>query len=56
MPLYHCYNCDRDYDSLVNQFPDIPDLLERIAPGEPVPDGECPECGALVHEVKRHDT
>ena len=30
-------------------FPDIPDLLTRLSPGEPVPLGECPDCGALVH-------
>lgn len=30
---------------------DIPHLTERIAPGETVPTGECPECGALCHYV-----
>lgn len=25
---------------------------ERVADGEPVPSGECPECGCLCHEVE----
>lgn len=37
--------CDRIY-------PNIPHLYERMAPGEEVPAAECPECGALAHEVR----
>lgn len=47
-----CGNCQKIMQSeaeLAHVFPDIPDLLERISPGEPVPIGECPDCGALVH-------
>ena len=47
-----CGNCQkimRGEDELQHVFPDIPDLLQRISPGEPVPIGECPDCGALVH-------
>lgn len=29
-------------------FPDIPNILERIMPGDIVPHGECPNCKALV--------
>lgn len=29
--------------------PDIPDIAERIEPGEIVPACECPKCGALCH-------
>lgn len=49
-----CGNCGEvwDEEALKRVFPDIPDLTERIAPGEPVPAGECPECGALVHEIR----
>lgn len=50
-----CGNCQKimhGEDELKHVFPDIPDLLERISPGEPVPIGECPECGALVHAVE----
>ena len=49
-----CGNCQKIMHSeaeLAHTFPDIPDLLDRISPGEPVPIGECPECGALVHAV-----
>jgi len=47
-----CGNCQKTMhseDELAHVFPDIPDLLQRISPGEPVPIGECPDCGALVH-------
>lgn len=47
-----CDNCQsefRDDKELAHVFPDIPGLFERITPGEPVPAGECPNCGALVH-------
>lgn len=27
----------------------ISDLLQRVIPGEPMPAGECPECGGLCH-------
>jgi len=50
-----CGNCQKimhSEDELKTVFPDIPDLLQRISPGEPVPLGECPECGALVHAAE----
>lgn len=53
-----CGNCQKVMQSeaeLAHVFPDIPDLLERISPGEPVPIGECPDCGALVH-AEEEDT
>jgi len=36
-----CGNCGRvsDEEDLARVFPDIPDLTERIAPGEPVRSG-----------------
>lgn len=54
---YQCQNCgfgfeEEDIEKLPVQFPDIPHLLERIAPGESVPYGECPECGSLVHSIE----
>ncbi len=30
---------------------DIKDLLKRVRPGEIMPSGECPHCGALCHPV-----
>ncbi|MCF8026678.1 MAG: hypothetical protein K9K82_14470 [Desulfobacteraceae bacterium] len=49
-----CQNCDFTgaAEELKYRFPAIPDLVNRIEPGDPVPFGECPECGALVHEVE----
>jgi len=42
-----CQNCNwmgerKDCDP-------IDDILERVAPGEPMPAGQCPKCGALCH-------
>jgi hypothetical protein len=41
-----------DWEGLANelgcQLPDVPDLFDRIAPGETVPTGECPACGCLA--------
>jgi len=52
-PQLECQNCGKRMveADLKNAFPDIPDLCERVCPGEIVPWGECPDCGALVHEV-----
>jgi len=50
-----CENCQKVMhreNELKHVFPDIPDLLQRISPGEPVPLGECPNCGALVHAAE----
>ena len=48
-----CQNCGNMYllDELTNP---IPDLAQRVAPGEPMPSGECPEpqCGAVCHTLK----
>lgn len=49
-----CDGCGKVYSSpekLEKQFPDIPDLGQRVAPGERVPAGECNECGAVVHLI-----
>ena len=49
-PVCVCSDCDWSgpEEEAVSLY-ECADLLERIAPGEPVPAGECPECGALVH-------
>lgn len=41
----HCQNCSWTGDSYETQ--DIQDFFERVEPGEIMPCGECPECGAL---------
>jgi hypothetical protein len=50
----YCQNCDwRGPDEqLGRQLADTPDLLERVDPGEPMPTGECPLCGALCQPVE----
>jgi hypothetical protein len=48
--IAQCANCDwRGPVSKV--LPDIPDYHERVWPGEPEPEGECPECHCLCHVV-----
>ena len=50
--MYLCDNCGKRYerdDELTIFFPNIPNLHKRISPGDIVPAGECPECGALVY-------
>lgn len=51
--LYECQNCRaRNPLGSLNY---IKDLYARVEPGEPMPAGECPECGALCHAVKADD-
>ena len=47
MPIHICPGCNQhlDDDSLV--WP-IPDVAEKVLPGEPMPAGECPDCSTLV--------
>lgn len=46
--VYRCQNCD--FETLhETELKEPKDLWERVAPGEPVPAGECPDCGALCH-------
>jgi len=54
MWLFECSDCKREIEDkdFKVRFPNIPNLLERLSPGEPVPYGECPDCGALVHEAQ----
>jgi hypothetical protein len=51
MDLHICDNCESLFgtDDLMNIFPGIPSLSERLDPGGTVPSGECPDCGALVY-------
>lgn len=43
-----CGNCDWE-GTTATCNPDITDFEQRVAPGEIMPAGQCPECGALVH-------
>ena len=54
MKKYQCSHCKVFFDEnapkrLKHLWPDIPGLLDRCEPGEPIPLGECPICGALVY-------
>ena len=46
---FKCQNCEATF-STAQELSWIKRLTERVAPSEPMPAGECPECGALVHE------
>lgn len=47
-PISECQNCGRQWPE--DQLNPIKDIEQRISPGESVPSGECPECGALCQE------
>lgn len=49
--LSRCQNCDNIYDEQNLVTPEH--LSERVAPGEPMPSGECPDCGALCHTIPK---
>lgn len=51
--VYECQNCDARL--LADRLQPLKDVFKRVAPGEPMPAGECPECGAVCHEVKVDD-
>ena len=50
-PAVACENCEwtGDESEMTKRFPCIDDLHKRVHPGEVVPAGECPKCGALAH-------
>lgn len=48
-----CQNCPWEGPS--SECKPIKNLLERVAPGEPMPCGECPQCGALCHPSAEDD-
>jgi len=43
--IFACDNCGGEY--VAAQLNPVADLWERVSPGDTMPDGECPECGAL---------
>lgn len=43
--MHRCDNCLRVFTD--SQLKPIKDLAERVSPGETVPYGKCPDCGAL---------
>ena len=49
-PVCECQDCGHRFPE--NRLKGIKDIHERAAPGEPMPSGECPECGAVCHVVQ----
>src|SRR3990167_1944713 len=45
-----CQNCGKNRDA--DELHPIRDIHERVTAGEPMPAGECPDCGALCHPVE----
>ena len=45
--IYECPGCGAHLDSGSVIWP-IPDVEEKVLPGESMPAGECPECGELI--------
>ncbi len=52
--IHRCDNCDKmlSDDDLAHAWPDIPDLGMRTSPGNPIPSGECSQCGALTYTTE----
>lgn len=51
---YQCQNClaVHNHDKMIVP---VPDLEKRLEPGDRVPDGECPACGAVCHQLEDSD-
>lgn len=47
---FQCQNCERLW--LEDSLNPVANIEQRVEPGEPMPAGECPACGAVCHEVK----
>ena len=45
--IYECPGCGARLDSGSLVYP-VPEVEEKILPGERMPAGECPECGELI--------
>jgi len=51
---HKCQNCEKQWTD--KEVQPVKDLWERVTPGEPMPSGECPACGALTHETSEKGT
>jgi len=55
MNRFTCQNCGHicGQEDMLRTVADMPgsEIAERVAPGEPMPGGECPECRALMQPV-----
>lgn len=50
---FECQDCGREWEE--DDLYPVEDISERVAPGEPMPSGECPWCGAVCHPVEDTD-
>lgn len=50
-----CQDCEWTGDIGDVSDKGIRDIFERVSPGEVMPAGECPKCGALVHLIDEED-
>lgn len=48
-PCCQCRNCN--WHGSVDKADPVHDMWSRVLPGEIMPAGDCPDCGALVHLV-----
>lgn len=47
--MAECADCRRRWK--IEELQETRDIWERVAPGEPMPAGDCPDCGALCQPV-----
>lgn len=47
---HECQKCERWWAEA--DLDQVRHLSMRVSPGEPMPSGQCPECGAVCHPVK----
>lgn len=53
--LFKCPDCGSNIRTEDLIYP-IPDVSEKVLPGEAMPQGECPECGGLIpHDAGEGD-
>ena len=45
--ILRCQNCRKRWK--LDELKPLVDVMERVAPGELMPYGECPDCGAVCH-------
>lgn len=48
-PEVYCQDCN--WQGQVEECEEVKNLTQRVAPGEPMPVGECPKCGALCQLI-----
>lgn len=49
MEYHQCQNCEKNWTE--DELKEIKHLEQRVLPGEIMPSGECPECGAVCHPL-----